>query len=254
MAIYVVHLFILPYVNSQINRIPTIIQEVLSTVTFFYLLLCFLFLQAKSALMLSPRKLFPATENPWQHVYNPDVKGSVDFKMLNSLIGVVLLGTLLGWTGSTYVPLLPGWLGALGSAVFLAYLGTLKDAMGDMLRWETEAVRVRVIEVKSPNFIPSVSTLIAGATAIKIFLYFSFSASRFVGHSLDGYLAYLFSVSKDVLLLDKASVLFQRIFSIILRFEKKNKIIEKLTFYFGKIILLLTSFFKRYQSPVTHND
>ena len=63
-----------------------------------------------------------------------DLKGSVDFKMFNSLIGVVLLGTILGWVSSTYVPLLPGWLGALGTAGFLGYLGTLKDAIGDMLR------------------------------------------------------------------------------------------------------------------------
>ena len=78
-----------------------------------------------------------------------------------------------------------------------------------------------------------------------LLFFFSFFIFRFIGYSLDLYLSYLSGVSKDVLLWEKSTVLFQRIFSIILRFEKKNKIIEKLTFYFGKIILILTSFFKR---------
>ena len=85
-------------------------------------------------MMLSSRKQFPETDNPWQYVYDPEVKDSINFKMWNSLIGIVMLGTIVGWIGSTYVPLLPGWLGALGLASFLGYLGTLKDALGDMLR------------------------------------------------------------------------------------------------------------------------
>jgi hypothetical protein len=29
-----------------------------------------------------------------------------------------------------------GWLGAVASAAFLGYLGTLKDSVGDILRWK----------------------------------------------------------------------------------------------------------------------
>ena len=90
--------------------------------------------QAKAATLLSSRKQFPPTENPWKHVYYPEDKDSVNFKMWNSLIGIVVIGTLTGWSVSTYVPLLPGWLGAVGCAGFLGYLGTLKDSLGDMLR------------------------------------------------------------------------------------------------------------------------
>jgi hypothetical protein len=71
------------------------------------------------------------------------------------------------------------------------------------------------------------------------------SLNRFVGHSMDQYFSYLMSISNDVLLWEKATVLSSRIFSIILRFEKRNKIIERLRFYFTKIIFALTSFFKR---------
>jgi hypothetical protein len=83
-----------------------------------------------------------------------------------------------------------------------------------------------------------------------IFITFRFNIydtafERFVGYSLDECMSYLFETSNDVLLREKSTVLFQRIFSIILRFEKQNKIIEKFSLYFGKIIEMLTSFFKR---------
>jgi hypothetical protein len=74
---------------------------------------------------------------------------------------------------------------------------------------------------------------------------YNITFERFVGHSLDECMSYLFETSNDVLLREKSTVLFQRIFSIILRFEKQNKIIEKFSLYFGKIIEMLTSFFKR---------
>ena len=45
------------------------------------------------------------------------------------------MGTITGWSISAYVPLFPGWLGALGGASSLGYLGTLKDPRGDMLRY-----------------------------------------------------------------------------------------------------------------------
>jgi hypothetical protein len=85
-------------------------------------------------MLLSSRKQFPASDNPWQHVYEPEDRDAVDFKMWNALIGVVLLGTVSGWSVSGYVPLLPGWFGALGGASLLGYLGTLKDSKGDILR------------------------------------------------------------------------------------------------------------------------
>ena len=68
---------------------------------------------------------------------------------------------------------------------------------------------------------------------------------RFIGYSLDQYFSFLISVSNDVLLWEKTTVLSSRLFGIILRFEKKNKIVERFSFYLAKIISLLTSFFKR---------
>lgn len=85
-------------------------------------------------MLLSSRKQFPPSDNPWKHIYDPEDRDAIDFKMWNSLIGVILVGTVMGWSASTYVPLLPGWLGALGTASFLGYSGTLKDSRGDVLR------------------------------------------------------------------------------------------------------------------------
>mmetsp|Transcript_10318 Transcript_10318/g.9966 ORF Transcript_10318/g.9966 Transcript_10318/m.9966 type:complete len:388 (+) Transcript_10318:182-1345(+) len=166
--------------------------------------------QVTATVMATSRKPFPPSENPWKYNYDPEVKGSIKFKMINSIVGIILCGTVIGWSISRYVPLLPGWLGAVTSAAFLGYLGTLKDSIGDVL--------------------------------------------RFVGYSLDECMTYLFATSNDVLLGEKSTVLFQRIFSIILRFEKQNKIFEKLSLYFGKIIEMMTSFFKSVRSDITSDD
>ena len=85
-------------------------------------------------MLMSERNQFPRTDNPWQYVHDPRDPESVDFKMWNSLMGVVLMGTITGWSISSYVPLFPGWLGALGGASFFGYSGTLKDSRGDILR------------------------------------------------------------------------------------------------------------------------
>jgi hypothetical protein len=58
--------------------------------------------------MASSRKPFPPSENPWKYNYDPDVKGSIKFKMINSIVGIILCGTVIGWSISRYVPLLPG--------------------------------------------------------------------------------------------------------------------------------------------------
>jgi hypothetical protein len=58
--------------------------------------------------MASSRKPFPPSENPWKYNYDPDVKGSTKFKMVNSIVGVILCGTIIGWSISKYIPLLPG--------------------------------------------------------------------------------------------------------------------------------------------------
>jgi hypothetical protein len=58
--------------------------------------------------MASSRKPFPPSENPWKYNYDPDVKGSIKFKMVNSIVGVILCGTVIGWSISKYIPLLPG--------------------------------------------------------------------------------------------------------------------------------------------------
>jgi hypothetical protein len=62
---------------------------------------------------------------------------------------------------------------------------------------------------------------------------------------MDESVKYLFETSNAVFLGEKSSVLFKRLFSILVRFEKQNEIFEKFSFYFGTIITVLKSFFKR---------
>lgn len=90
--------------------------------------------QFKAALVLSNRKPFPPAENPWSYVYNPDLPGSVDFKMMNCLVFIVFGGAFLGWSVARSIPLFPGWLGALLLASCCGYLGTVRDPRGDLLR------------------------------------------------------------------------------------------------------------------------
>ena len=183
-------------------------------------------------MLMSERNQFPRTDNPWQYVHDPRDPESVDFKMWNSLIGVVLMGTITGWSISAYIPLFPGWLGALGGASFLGYSGTLKDSRGDILRC--------VFLYHSSLFFLELIT-----TATLLHLIFVLFFYRFVGFSLDQYATYLRGISNDVMLWDKTTILSSRLFGIILRFEKKNRIVERLSFYLTKAVVLLTSFFKR---------
>ena len=86
--------------------------------------------------MLAERRPFPpgVSSNPWR--YAP-ADGEVDlqFSMTAALLGVVLAGAYLGWLLARPVPLLPGWIGAIGGAAVLGYSATLRDRRGDMLRY-----------------------------------------------------------------------------------------------------------------------
>ena len=91
--------------------------------------------QVKAALSLSIRKPFPPTDNPWSYVHDPEQPGSVQFKMISCLLGIIFGGAFCGWSLARSIPLFPGWLGALSLAAFCGYLGTVRDPRGDLLRY-----------------------------------------------------------------------------------------------------------------------
>ena len=90
--------------------------------------------QVKAACLLSARKPFPPSENPWSYVYDPNVTGSIQFKMTNCLMGIIFGGAFCGWSVARSIPLFPTWLGALLLASCCGYLGTVRDSRGDLLR------------------------------------------------------------------------------------------------------------------------
>ena len=63
--------------------------------------------------MMGERRLFPPnTENPWQYIPSDEV--DLKFNMMNTIIGVVLCGTVVGWKIAKSIPFFPGWIGAIG--------------------------------------------------------------------------------------------------------------------------------------------
>jgi len=55
--------------------------------------------------------------------------------MTSALLGVLLCAAYAGWLLARWIPLLPNWLGALGSAATVGYAATLPDGRGDLLRY-----------------------------------------------------------------------------------------------------------------------
>ena len=103
--------------------------------------------QLKGLFMLGERRNFPPfTENPWK--YFPSEEDNVlEFKMMNTLIGLVMSGAIIGWKIAKQIPLLPGWIGAIGGASSLGYGGTLRDGRGDMLRFLGHSLHAILREV-----------------------------------------------------------------------------------------------------------
>lgn len=91
--------------------------------------------KAASALNMRRRTPFPQSENPWRYTYDAADPVSVDFSMTRAMMGVSVIGVLLGWSVAKQIPLLPGWIGALGGGGVFAYYSTVRDSRGDLLRF-----------------------------------------------------------------------------------------------------------------------
>ena len=103
--------------------------------------------QVKAACLLSARKPFPPSENPWSYVYDPDVSCSIQFKMTNCLMGIIFGGAFCGWSIARSIPLFPTWLGALLLASCCGYLGTVRDSRGDLLRFVSRLHPFNVLSI-----------------------------------------------------------------------------------------------------------
>mmetsp|Transcript_48706 Transcript_48706/g.72308 ORF Transcript_48706/g.72308 Transcript_48706/m.72308 type:complete len:520 (-) Transcript_48706:123-1682(-) len=92
------------------------------------------FVHIKAMLRMRERTPFPPIlmedndDNPW--AYKPIYEEDVEFQMLQSLIIMVLVGSVCGGN----LPLVPKWMGALGGAAFGAFVTTRRDAKGDLAR------------------------------------------------------------------------------------------------------------------------
>ena len=100
----------------------------------------------RSLLMLSVRRPFPPTDNPWKYGEPPRGTG-IPFSMMNVMIGVVVSGFFTGWSVSKLIPFFPSWLGSIGFAVVFGYQCTLRDAKGDLFRYLGYAVNSLLSEV-----------------------------------------------------------------------------------------------------------
>ena len=86
----------------------------------------------KAIIKAGPRKPFPPVfgrpgdedynDNPW--AYRPIYVDDVEFRMTQTLIAMIFVGTLCGGN----LPLIPTWLGALAGAASFAFLTTMRDA------------------------------------------------------------------------------------------------------------------------------
>lgn len=104
--------------------------------------------QMKGLLMLGERRNFPPfTENPWKYFPSEGEDDVLNFKMMNTIIGLVLSGAVIGWKIAKQIPLLPGWIGAIGGASSLGYGGTLRDGRGDMLRFLGHSLHATIREI-----------------------------------------------------------------------------------------------------------
>ena len=183
--------------------------------------------QIKAACLLSIRKPFPPSENPWSYVYDPNVPESIQFKMTNCLMGIIFGGAFCGWTIARSIPLFPTWLGALLLASCCGYLGTIRDSRGDLLRFVSPLYRpftsLQSIP-KSPCF---------------------FHMNRCIGYSIQSMISYMQSKAQDVNLGEKATVVFTKVFAILLRIEKQYDIKAKVSVILKAFIDAISSLLRR---------
>jgi hypothetical protein len=84
--------------------------------------------------MLSQRKPFPPSENPWKYAPRPDTN-DIEFSMIRVLMATILFGGIVGSIISGPIPLFPGWLGTLIGASGFGFISTTHDSRGDLIRY-----------------------------------------------------------------------------------------------------------------------
>jgi len=108
-----------------------------------------------SAGNLASRRPYPPSDNPWKYV--PPEQGSdqapvqspaLAFSMVSALAAAGLLGAAAGWSVSGRIPLVGGWLGALLGGGAVTYLGSQRDARGDLVRFVGNSVACGVTELR----------------------------------------------------------------------------------------------------------
>lgn len=91
-----------------------------------------LFRQLLAACMISRRVGFPSYEDPWR--YRPRSPDDLQFSMTSALVASALLGSVVGWSIGRCIPFFPTWIGTLGGSGFSAYICTVVNARGDLVR------------------------------------------------------------------------------------------------------------------------
>ena len=92
--------------------------------------------------MLGKRQPFPPTDNPWKYApmpsststTNTNYEDNLQFNMMTSVLAMILSGAIVGWLITSYIPLLPNWIGTLCGSITIGYSTTLLNSRGDMLR------------------------------------------------------------------------------------------------------------------------
>jgi hypothetical protein len=74
----------------------------------YYILLHFVYV-VYSIFVVSKRRAFPPSDNPWKYV--PEGPQDPEFRMTSALVSVVLVGSWVGWMITSLIPLVPNFLG-----------------------------------------------------------------------------------------------------------------------------------------------
>ena len=89
--------------------------------------------QLQAAIALGKRKQYPPSDNPWSYKQISDKDPA--FNMYTTLLALLLIGSLTGNALAKPIPLFPPWIGSLILGSTMVYLGTFRDARGDLLRF-----------------------------------------------------------------------------------------------------------------------
>lgn len=84
--------------------------------------------QLKALVLLADRRPFPPERGS-------EDEDSVRYNLINTMICLLLLGSMFGWNLSKPIPLFPNWLGGIIGAAVLTYASTFGDSKGDFIRF-----------------------------------------------------------------------------------------------------------------------